>query len=102
MYNRFEIARLIGARALQIKMGAPVLIKVPKGVSRPIDIAKIELEKNILPITVRLKKPIERQIEERVADKIETDDGEILDKVEGDGNADKDDVDGRGVGAEDE
>ena len=51
-YNRFEKARLIGARALQIKMGAPVLVKVPKGVCRPIEIAKIEFEKSVLPITV--------------------------------------------------
>ena len=51
-YNRFEKARLIGARALQIKMGAPVLIKVPAGIDRPIDIAKIEFEKEALPITV--------------------------------------------------
>ncbi|MFH1788760.1 MAG: DNA-directed RNA polymerase subunit K [Candidatus Altiarchaeota archaeon] len=51
-YNRFEKARIIGARALQIKMGAPVLISVPKGVDRPIDIAKLEFEKDALPITV--------------------------------------------------
>ncbi|RLI93569.1 MAG: DNA-directed RNA polymerase subunit K, partial [Candidatus Altiarchaeales archaeon] len=31
-YTKYEIARLIGARALQIKMGAPILIKLPKGV----------------------------------------------------------------------
>ncbi len=40
-YNRFEKARLIGARALQIKMGAPILVKLPKGVDRPIDIATL-------------------------------------------------------------
>jgi len=51
-YNRFEKARLIGARALQIKMGAPILVKLPKGVDRPIDIAKLEFGKDVLPITV--------------------------------------------------
>lgn len=51
-YNRFEKARLIGARALQIKMGAPVLIKLPVGIDSPIDIAKLEFEKEALPITV--------------------------------------------------
>jgi len=51
-YNRFEKARLIGARALQIKMGAPILVKLPKGVDRPIDIAKLEFAKDVLPITV--------------------------------------------------
>jgi len=54
-YTRFERARLIGARALQIKMGAPVLIKVPKGIERPIDIAMAELDSGALPITVRGK-----------------------------------------------
>ena len=52
-YTKYEIARLIGARALQIKMGAPILIKLPKGVKRPIDIAKLEFEKGVLPITIR-------------------------------------------------
>lgn len=51
-YTRFEKARLIGARALQIKMGAPVLVKVPDGIDRPIDIAKIEFANDVLPITV--------------------------------------------------
>jgi len=51
-YTRYEKARLIGARALQIKMGAPVLIKVPMEVDRPIEIAKVEFEKDALPITV--------------------------------------------------
>ncbi|HDH41054.1 MAG TPA: DNA-directed RNA polymerase subunit K [Candidatus Altiarchaeales archaeon] len=54
-YTKFEIARLIGARALQIKMGAPILIKLPKGVKRPLDIAKLEFEKGVLPITVKRK-----------------------------------------------
>ena len=51
-YTKFEKARLIGARALQIKMGAPILVKVPKGVERPLEIAKLELEEDVIPITV--------------------------------------------------
>lgn len=54
-YSKYEKARLVGARALMIKMGAPVLIDLPEGVKRPIDIAKLELEKDVLPITVRRK-----------------------------------------------
>ncbi|WP_283217231.1 DNA-directed RNA polymerase subunit K [Thermococcus sibiricus] len=50
-YTRFEKARIIGARALQIAMGAPVLINVPEGVS-PLDAAIVEFEKGIIPITV--------------------------------------------------
>ncbi|PKP54678.1 MAG: DNA-directed RNA polymerase subunit K [Candidatus Altiarchaeales archaeon HGW-Altiarchaeales-3] len=52
-YTRFEKARLIGARALQIRMGAPVLIKVPRGVTLPLEVAKIEFEKEAVPLTVR-------------------------------------------------
>ena len=52
-YTRFEKARLIGARALQIRMGAPILIKVPKGITLPMEIAKLELEKSVLPMTIK-------------------------------------------------
>lgn len=52
-YTKFEKARLIGARALQIKMGAPILIKLPMGIEKPLDIAKLEFEKDVLPITVK-------------------------------------------------
>ncbi|HDI53210.1 MAG TPA: DNA-directed RNA polymerase subunit K, partial [Candidatus Bathyarchaeota archaeon] len=55
--TRFEKARIVGARALQISMGAPVLIEVPKGVKDPIDIALLELEAGVLPITIRRTLP---------------------------------------------
>ncbi len=50
-YTRYERARIIGARALQISMGAPVLIDVDK--KEPIEIAYAELEKGVIPITVK-------------------------------------------------
>jgi len=49
--TRYERARVIGARALQISLGAPVLIDVDRG--EPIDIALFELEKGVIPITVK-------------------------------------------------
>jgi DNA-directed RNA polymerase subunit K len=52
-YTRFEKARIIGARALQISMGAPVLLKVPDTLIDPLDIAAMEYEKGMLPITVK-------------------------------------------------
>lgn len=55
--TRFERARIIGARALQISLGAPVLIEIPENVSRPVEIAKLELERGCLPITIRRKLP---------------------------------------------
>jgi DNA-directed RNA polymerase subunit K len=52
-YTRFEKARIIGSRALQIAMGAPVLIKgTGKG---PMEIALEEFERNLIPITVKRK-----------------------------------------------
>ncbi len=55
-YTRFERARIIGARALQISMGAPVLINVPEEIIDPVDIALLEFEKGVIPITVLRKK----------------------------------------------
>jgi DNA-directed RNA polymerase subunit K len=52
-YTRFERARIIGARALQISMGAPLLVEVPAGMVDPIDIADLEFRKRVLPITVK-------------------------------------------------
>ena len=52
-YTRFERARIIGARALQISMGAPILIDLVKGIVDPIEIATKEFERNVLPITVK-------------------------------------------------
>ncbi|ABM80765.1 DNA-directed RNA polymerase subunit K [Hyperthermus butylicus] len=54
--TRFERARVIGVRALQISMGAPVLIdveKLPRHVREdPVLIAKKELEIGVLPMTI--------------------------------------------------
>jgi DNA-directed RNA polymerases I, II, and III subunit RPABC2 len=54
--TRFEKARIIGARALQISMGAPILVDAAEN-TNPIDIAMSELEANILPITIRRTLP---------------------------------------------
>lgn len=52
-YTRFEKARIIGARALQISMGAPVLVDYPKELIDPIDIAMLELDQDMVPISVK-------------------------------------------------
>ena len=51
--TRFERARIIGARALQLTLGAPILTHVDEKISDPIDIALAELEDGALPITLR-------------------------------------------------
>lgn len=50
--TRFERARIIGARALQISMGAPILVNVPKGLIEPTEIAVTEFKKRAVPMTV--------------------------------------------------
>ncbi len=52
-YTRFEKARIIGARALQISLGAPILIKIPKDLIDSIAIAMMEFDKDVIPITVK-------------------------------------------------
>jgi len=53
-YTRFEKARIIGARALQISMGAPpTLTKIPKDIIDPVEIAMLEFNEDAIPITVR-------------------------------------------------
>ncbi len=49
--SKFELARIIGARALQLSYGAPPLLEVQAGNSS-IDVAKAELEAGIIPLVV--------------------------------------------------
>ena len=60
IYTRFERARIVGARALQIAMGAPVLIE-DDGRLDPLNIAIEELKAGVIPITV--KRSIENYVE---------------------------------------
>ncbi len=55
--TRFEKARVVGARALQIALGAPVLIDIDPGAMSPIDIATQELQAGALPISIRRTLP---------------------------------------------
>ncbi len=51
-YTKFEKARIIGARALQLAYGAPPLIKVPEGITEPLALAEEEYEASVIPIVV--------------------------------------------------
>jgi DNA-directed RNA polymerase subunit K len=59
--TRFEVARLIGARALQISLGAPVFAKVEE-IKSPIQVAKMEFKNKLLPITIKRKLPNDEEI----------------------------------------
>lgn len=60
-YTKYEKARMIGSRALQLSMGAPFLLKLSKKDLKslnynPINIASKEFDEGVIPITV--KRPI--------------------------------------------
>jgi len=50
--NRFEYARIIGARALQLALGAPPMVEVPEGMIDPLKLAKLEFERGVIPLQV--------------------------------------------------
>lgn len=52
-YTRFEKARIVGARALQLSMGAPPLIETPSDVRNPVRVAMMEYDANAIPLTVK-------------------------------------------------
>jgi DNA-directed RNA polymerase subunit K len=57
-YTKYERARLIGARALQISQGAPLLLKFSEAELttlkfNPVELAKREFEAGVLPLDVK-------------------------------------------------
>ncbi|MDP6459610.1 MAG: DNA-directed RNA polymerase subunit K [Candidatus Hydrothermarchaeota archaeon] len=63
-FTRFEKARIIGARALQLAMGAPPLIANIDDIFDPIITAIRELEKEAIPLTVRRNMPEKKSLGE--------------------------------------
>lgn len=65
-FTKYEKARILGARALQVAMNAPLLVKIDKEQLEKINydalkIAEIEFESGVLPISV--KKPFPKRKE---------------------------------------
>jgi DNA-directed RNA polymerase subunit K len=75
-FSKYERARIIGARGLQISMDAPILVKIDDDSLGnlnydPLKIAELELESGILPISIN--KPMPERHEEDIGKvKIET------------------------------
>ena len=55
--TRFEKARIMGARALQLSLGAPPFIDIPKNATTSLQIAMEELDHRVIPITIRRVQP---------------------------------------------
>jgi DNA-directed RNA polymerase subunit K len=87
-YTKFERARIIGARALQISANAPILLKLSQEELEkinydPITISEMEFDAGILPITVNRPMPkrmekIEKEEVAELVDEVET--GEAVEK----------------------
>jgi DNA-directed RNA polymerase subunit K len=65
-YTRFEKARIIGARSLQIAQGAPFFIDLKENDLEairfnPIEIAKMEFEQGLIPLTVKRRSVAEKE-----------------------------------------
>ena len=57
MLTRFEKARIMGARALQLSLGAPVFIEIPKNATSSLEIAMEELKQRVIPIVIKRTLP---------------------------------------------
>ncbi|GAH01228.1 unnamed protein product, partial [marine sediment metagenome] len=55
--TRFEKTRIVGARALQLSLGAPILTPLPDDVIDVVEIAILELEAKAVPISIRRTLP---------------------------------------------
>ena len=55
--TRFEKARIMGARALQLSFGAPSFIEIPKNATTSLEIAMEELNKKLIPIIIKRTLP---------------------------------------------
>ena len=83
-FTKYEVARILGARALQLAMDAPVLLKIEKEKLEEINydvlkIAEMEFESGVLPITV--KRPFPEKKEDRLK-KISREEKERVEKEE--------------------
>jgi len=81
-FSKYERARIIGARGLQISMDAPLLVKMEKEELSdvnydPLRIAEKELDSGVLPISVNRPMPEKREVD---IEKIKIDEAKVSDK----------------------
>ncbi|MEK6898471.1 MAG: DNA-directed RNA polymerase subunit K [Nanoarchaeota archaeon] len=111
-FTKYETARIIGARALQIAMDAPLLLKLSDAELKemrydPLKIAQRELDDGVLPINIhrplpkkrfdKLKEVKEEEIDDqKIIEKEKEIEEEIVEKAVEEGFAAEDDVDNLG------
>ncbi len=84
-FTKYEIARIIGARALQIAMDAPLLIKITDDELKnlrydALKIAEHEFDKGVLPISVKRPTPQKRKEKLLVVKEEKVSDEELIEK----------------------
>jgi len=84
-YTKYEVARILGARALQISMNAPLLLnisqeKLEEMDFNPLKIAELEFEADILPITVKRPLPQRTELEEGEEEELVIEDEVVAEK----------------------
>ena len=84
-FTRYEIARILGARALQIAMDAPLLLKISEEDLKEIKydalkIAEKEFDSDVLPISVKRPLPKKREDKLREIKEEKIDDKKIIEK----------------------
>lgn len=96
-FSRYEMSRILGARALQIAMNAPLLVKLDKKELEaihfdPLKIAEIEFNSGILPIEVNKPLPLKREDklkrtkDQQVSDKkVEESEEDVEEEIEKEG-----------------
>jgi len=86
IFSKYERARILGARALQISMDAPVLLKMKEEELSelnfdPLRIAEKELEADVLPISINRPMPKKKGGALKKV-KIDEETGDDLEKIE--------------------
>lgn len=81
-FSKYERARILGARALQISMDAPILMKIEDDALSninfdPLRIAEIELDSGVLPISVN--RPLPARKKEKI-EKIKVEESDVSDE----------------------
>lgn len=84
-FTKYEIARIIGARALQIAMDAPLLLKMSDDELKEVKydairLAEKELESGVLPIAVNRPSPRKRKDKLQIIKEEKVSDEEIVAK----------------------
>jgi DNA-directed RNA polymerase subunit K/omega len=94
-FTKYERARILGARGLQVSMDAPLLVKIDEAEliamnHDPLKIAEQELDSGVLPITVN--RPLPAKGSEEEIKKIKIDETTLSDekKIKEEAEAEKD------------